>query len=127
MKGNLYEVPENKNAAKGERVKFTCATDHSDELLQWCYSPPGTNVKQLLSASSNIACTVDGPLFTIYSGFDIVGPLTPRLEIDNKKESESSKLIINNLQLSDAGTYVCIEGGEKNGSFAQLVVIGKSS
>ena len=34
VKGNLYEVPENKSAAKGERVKFTCATDHSDELLQ---------------------------------------------------------------------------------------------
>lgn len=111
MVGDLLHKPYDTTLMKGENTRLSCTTALK-ETVDWMFKPfSSTNQERSRY---------------IVQGGRVVHYLQSRISILDGTDGRFDLLILN-TELSDAGTYFCIdEGGMGEKASAQLTVIGES-
>ena len=102
--------PRNAAVSTNDAATFTCATDSTSSdpvLISWSNIAVGTTT--LPSAAFAKLCKVSDAVYHTERGAGVCN------------------LIINSTQLTNAGTYLCVDAGDLTFSTAELVVLGKCS
>jgi len=104
--------PRNAAVSTNDAATFTCATDStsSDPVLTWWNIAAGRTALQTPSIAQ--FCKVRDVYTPVYH---------------TERGAGVCNLIINSIQLTNAGTYVCQDAEDGAFSTAELVVLGKCS
>ena len=105
-KAVIYKEPEDTIANVTNTIRFQCS---SDQMISWFYASDESSLKQKRILHNGKRFNVD-----FYA----------RYSIDNATKGQMD-LVIDDVQYSDAGIYICAEYGSSSPKYSQLIVLSK--
>lgn len=92
----------------GDSTYFNCSISDPSADISWFHHPVGKRT--------------DHHQY-VYTAGQLISPYDRRFRIDKQISAGSFNLVLLNAQLSDAGLYVCQNGGANSAVYAELIVI----